>query len=439
MSSKLTSPQFNNYPPTSFMNRYSDVILFAIKERKECINYLHMPYCNRRCGYCILSSVVRDTEKLDKEIDFIMKEIDMYSQHTTDREIVAALWGGGTPSLLSADQVHRVYGHAREKMAFSPNAEITVEMKPDTVTKENLDAFINCGVNRLSFGVQTLNEMELKYCNRENTPKIIFDAIDLATKSGLTNMNFDLMIGLPSQTLETFRETCETIFGSLQPNCCSLYILIVHPKTSFSTLLQNKPELFPHNEEIIRMYYTFFEVAEKHGYVATSTLNVARKPSLKSKYQYYNWLGYERIAIGPEAIGYIGQTQYINYSWRNEEYGEFLKKNKFPIRIGYTLTTEQIIRRWIILGLQNLSIDINVINAAYGINVLNDYREVWGKLKLNNFIKIEGSQINLTHLGKRHLYAIQTMFYEEHVDVAQKGVAGVIIKESDHQVDTVVA
>ncbi|MCX7748937.1 MAG: coproporphyrinogen III oxidase family protein [Clostridia bacterium] len=432
MEGKLMSPQFNNYPPHSFMKDFKQPIQYEKHSRKECINYIHVPYCNERCGYCILSSVIRDASKLGKEIELIKKEIDLYSDNIKDREVVAALWGGGTPSLLLPEQIEDLYGHARKKIKFSEHAEITVEVKPGTLNNENIEAFKACGVNRISFGVQTLNEEELKYCNRNNSVDIVYNTMDLAAKHGLNDINFDLLIGIPTQTVESFKTTCEQVFSHLRPNHASLYILIVHPKTYFARLYEKNKEMFAGDETKKRMYDVFFDTAAKYNYTATSPLNVAKNSALRSKYQYYNWKGYERIAIGPEAIGYCGETQYINLSWRDEKYEELLNASELPVKCSYNLSKDELLRRSVILGLQNLELNLEEMNSTYGLDVLNHFDSIWKLLIEKQLIEKKENILHLTPSGRKLLYYIQTLFYDNRIELGQQGIAGVIIKEIEH-------
>lgn len=421
---KFQPPQFNNYPPFNYFEKNNDEINFSNKIRDEIVLFMHLPFCMQKCGYCALSSVIRDPAELDPIISAIKKEIDLYSEKLKNRKVVAALLGGGTPSNLRVDQIEDLYGHLYKSFNFTRDAEITVEVRPNTINAEKIIAFKNSGVNRISFGIQTLNLEELRLCGRQNTEELVKNAMDIVKDCGIDNINFDIIAGLPKQTKTSFEETCKIIFGKLKPNHVSLYCLIVHPETAFAHLFKKQPEIFPNDEQKASFYDSFFKTAKKYGYIQTSTENVAINDDNCSHYQRLNWMGYERLALGPEAIGFIGENQYINKSWKNG-YLENVDKNIFPSLCSFNLNKEQLLRRRIILGLHNQFLDKSEMSNFYGDDIGIKFKDVLDDLKNNSLITENNQKIELTELGKKYLYQVQISFYEDYLNEGQRGLAGV--------------
>lgn len=413
---KFQPPQFNNYPPFDYFENFLEKPEFEKKQREEIVLFMHLPFCMQKCGYCALSSVIRDPNELEPVIKTIKKEIDLYAEKVADRKVVAALLGGGTPSNLLPEQISDLYGYLYKKINFVPNAEVTVEVRPKTIDEAKIKAFMKAGVNRISFGVQTLIPEELELCGRQNTEEVVKEAMEIVRSCGINNINFDMIAGLPRQTEESLKITCEKVFGNLRPNHVSLYSLIVHPDTAFAQLYKRSPELFADDEMKSKFYDIFFAEAEKYGYVRTSTENVALKDEECSHYQRLNWQGYERLAIGPEAIGFVGGNQYVNKSWKNGYIAD-VESGNLPVVASCHLNEEQIERRKIILGLHNVSLDKNKISSKYG--------EIWQRLINEGLVKEVDDKFLLTEEGKKYLYQVQIEFYESYLPEAQRGLAGV--------------
>ncbi len=415
-------PQFNNYPSFTYMRGKKDIIQFGNKIGDECVMYVHLPFCLQKCAYCTLSDLFRSTSELVPVIDSMKREILMMSGRLGDRRIKAVLLGGGTPTNLDVEQINDLYGCLRRSFNFTDDAEVTVEARPESLSREKIEAFKNNGVNRLSFGVQSLDPEELRLCGRKNTADVLLRAMDMSREVGLENINFDFILGLPAQTGETFSQTCETIFGDLRPNHASIYLLMVHPQTGFERLKQASGELFPSLEDNRERYHLFFDIAERNGYIVTSAENVSLKASQYSHYQRLNWNGYERIAIGPDAIGYIGGTQYANLGWK-QGYKDEIFQGRFPIDRSMTINDDELLRRRIILGLHNLRLDLSQIDKEYGVDTKNIFAKEFGELERRGLIKVDNSIVELLPEGRKYLFYSQCVFENEGKSDRQRGRA----------------
>src|SRR3989344_3016369 len=380
---RLMPQQFNNYPPNFFMRGHKDVKAIKTTESQHCIFYVHIPFCLQKCTYCVLSSLIKNPKAFENTLGYVEKEIGIIVSQFGRRKIAAAMYGGGTPSNLSSKQIAGLYGKIYKSLNFETGAEITAEIRPATFDLDKLKAFINCGVNRLSFGVQTLNPTELQYCGRQNTYDVVASSMELAYRAGFNNINFDIIYGLPKQTPASFQETCKQIFA------------------------------------------IFIEIARQHEYINTSVENVAQSNNLFSRYQRLNWQGLERIGVGPEAIGFVNQCQYVNFSY-GQKYRQAVGQNRLPIDFSYKLNSEEMLIRKIILGLHNLKIKIDDFEREFSINIEKKFSKQWEYLKKNNFIVKNGKEITLSDKGMKFFFFVQSQFFSD--EIREKEIKKVLEK-----------
>ncbi|OGG95917.1 hypothetical protein A2V95_00520 [Candidatus Kuenenbacteria bacterium RBG_16_41_7] len=422
---RLMPQQFNNYPPIFFMRGHKDVKAIKTTESQHCIFYVHIPFCLQKCTYCVLSSLIKNPKAFENTLGYVEKEIGIIVSQFGRRKIAAAMYGGGTPSNLSSKQIAGLYGKIYKSLNFETGAEITAEIRPATFDLDKLKAFIDCGVNRLSFGVQTLNPTELQYCGRQNTYDVVASSMELAYRAGFNNINFDIIYGLPKQTPASFQETCKQIFAKLKPQHVCLYLLIVHPGAAIANLKKIKPEIFPSERDKQQMFDIFIEIARQHEYINTSVENVAQSNNLFSRYQRLNWQGLERIGVGPEAIGFVNQCQYVNFSY-GQKYRQAVGQNRLPIDFSYKLNSEEMLIRKIILGLHNLKIKIDDFEREFSINIEKKFSKQWEYLKKNNFIVKNGKEITLSDKGMKFFFFVQSQFFSD--EIREKEIKKVLEK-----------
>ena len=269
--------------------------------------YVHIPFCVRKCNYCDFCSFpYSGAAWRDEYISALCSEIRSYS-HKKIR-LNSIFFGGGTPSLLTSDEFCSIFAAIQDTFEISPGCEFTVEANPKTLSKENLDAFRKCGVNRLSIGLQSIHENELKKLGRIHNFEEFLDSYNLARSFGFNNINIDLMYGIPEQTIDSFRETLKTVHD-LSPTHISVYGLIIEEGTPFYKSLDS---LTLPNEDIeCEMYYLAADFLKANGYSHYEISNYSR-PGYECRHNLKYWRCDEYIGVGLAAYSYFGSRRYGN-------------------------------------------------------------------------------------------------------------------------------
>lgn len=272
--------------------------------------YIHIPFCMKKCEYCDFLSMVSGENEKRTYVDALCREIAYYGKmHGTER-IDTIYIGGGTPSVLGADALVRILECVKEKFYVNPHAEVTIELNPATIEKEGLHKLEKNGVNRLSIGVQSADNTELKLLGRIHTYEDFLRVYHDARDVGFRNINVDLMSSLPGQSVENYERNLDEII-KLQPEHISSYSLILEEKTPFFGLYGDHPELLPTEEEDREMYRLTKAKLEAAGYERYEISNYAR-PGFESKHNSGYWKRIPYLGMG------LGASSFMNHArWKN--------------------------------------------------------------------------------------------------------------------------
>lgn len=248
--------------------------------RKEFGIYIHIPFCIRKCAYCDFLSFSAKEQEQKEYIKALTTEMDLFFQSEEYKDVPATVFiGGGTPSVLEPEQICEILSHIPKKSEKALNLqrntkngknrkyplEITMEANPGTLEKEKLKAYYQAGINRLSLGLQSSNNQELKLLGRIHTWEEFLENYYEARQVGFENINLDLMLGLPGQTKKEWENVLEKIVG-LAPEHISAYSLMIEENTPFFLRYKNHPELLPSEEEVAVMYELTGQVLSNFGY-----------------------------------------------------------------------------------------------------------------------------------------------------------------------------
>ena len=294
--------------------------------------YVHIPFCKKKCDYCDFISYCNKDNLIEKYVEAMKKEIE--SQNIKP-EITTIYIGGGTPSYIDSKYIIQIINKIKEKNV-SPNAEITIEVNPGTVTMEKLEDYRSCGINRISIGLQSTNNTLLKEIGRIHDFKQFLETYKMAKKVGFKNINVDLMLGLPNQRIKDLKESLEQIL-KLKPKHVSVYSLIVEDGTPIANKIE-KGELQLPDEELERNMYWFVKnTLELNGYKHYEISNFAKK-GYESKHNLNCWNQKEYIGIGVAAHSYRDITRYSNTE-NIEEYIKNVNNEEFNNDrfIGYSM------------------------------------------------------------------------------------------------------
>ncbi len=284
--------------------------------------YVHTPLCIKKCNYCDFCSYTEEkAEWRERYIDTLCSEIDGYKDKNLSVNTV--FFGGGTPSLLTPLEFEKICSHITKAFSVDSSAEFTIEANPKTLTKEKLKAYMSVGVNRLSMGVQSIHENELKILGRIHNCSDFVESYSLARDCGIENINLDLMYGIPEQTPESFEKTLDTVLA-LSPEHISLYGLILEEGTPFYDLKESLN--IPEEDTECDMYYMAAEKLSSAGYSHYEISNYA-KSGFECRHNLKYWHNESYVGVGASAYSYLDGMRFGNSS----EIDEYLS----PLREKY--------------------------------------------------------------------------------------------------------
>jgi oxygen-independent coproporphyrinogen-3 oxidase len=359
--------------------------------------YIHIPFCKRKCHYCDFVSFSGKQELIEQYINSLKKEIINYKINKEDYLINTIYFGGGTPSYIESKYIIDILQELKLKFNISKDVEITIEVNPGTVDEQKLNDYYNSGINRISFGLQSTKSELLKLIGRIHSYSSFLDAYNLARKVGFKNINVDLMIGLPVQTLEDVGKDLERI-TELKPEHISVYSLIVEEGTIIEERISNKELYLPSEELERKMYWEVKKELEKQGYVHYEISNFA-KPEYESKHNLSCWNQEEYIGFGLAAHSYIDNERYSN----TENIEKYIVGVDDPVRpqtIHETQSQEDKMKEYMLLGLRKIDgVKISDFKNKFVDNPIYLYRESLNKLVTQELIEIDIDSIKLTNKG----------------------------------------
>ncbi len=273
--------------------------------------YLHIPFCRHRCAYCDFNTYAGQETSIPAYVRALIREIEAVSSSTAEPiHVHTVFFGGGTPSLLSGPQIASIMDALRAAFSFTADAEITIEANPGTVSPEKLAAIRDAGINRISFGVQSANSEELHMLEREHNFFDVIEALSIARKAGIHNLNLDLIYGLPEQTLPTWQTTLKRIVD-LHPAHISAYALTLEHGTPFGRWSAKGLLPLPDPDLAAEMYEYAMDFLASHGYIHYEISNWAR-PGHECRHNLQYWRGLPYLAFGAGAHGYANGYRYSN-------------------------------------------------------------------------------------------------------------------------------
>jgi len=402
-------------------------------KKKKLSLYIHIPFCKKKCLYCdFLSAPVCEQER-ESYVKALLREISLMAEACMEYEVISIFFGGGTPSLLSKDQMGRIMSAIKDGFVIVQGAEITVECNPATADYEKLLFFKECGVNRLSIGLQSANDTELKELGRIHNYKQFLDTFHSARKAGFTNINIDIMSALPGQTYESYEDTLQKVIA-LGPEHISAYSLIIEEGTPFyerygeGTLIETAVKnevaqkmdyapMYPRlpDEDVERkMYHKTKAILQKAGYNRYEISNYAKK-GYKCLHNLTYWTGVEYLGLGIGAASYVKGHRFKN-SPDMQRYIELFtigagirpprstnSENAFfhPLHEDIQkLSLEERMEEYMFLGLRlKKGVSITDFKKCFGKSMEEVYGNVIDKLKKEKLLLQNGDRYFLSQRG----------------------------------------
>ena len=351
--------------------------------------YIHIPFCIRKCSYCDFVSYCGKEEYFDSYIDSLLREASEYE----GTKINTVFIGGGTPTIFGTEQIERLAEGICRIFDISPSAEYSIEANPKTLTEEKLYGMQKCGINRISIGVQSFCDEELKACGRIHNAAEAYKTVELVKKCGFDNFNLDLMLNLPNQTMESLSLTLETAV-SLNPAHMSCYSLILEENTPLYEAYGNGKYEEPDEELDRELYHFTVDYLKKYGYNRYEISNFA-KEGRECVHNIKYWSCDEYIGIGAAAHSYLNGVRYYNTAKLSEYIkGDYHTDDKI------VLSKKDMISEYMIMKLRMCEgINGAVFRKKFGCGVEEIYSQQLTKFVNNGLIKHQNGFYFLSDYG----------------------------------------
>lgn len=353
--------------------------------------YIHIPFCVKKCDYCDFISYCNKDNKIEEYVKVLKKEINNELQKVSEYKITTIYIGGGTPSFIDSKYIVDILNIIKEKYNLE-NAEVTIELNPGTVTEQKLLDYKKAGINRLSIGLQETSDELLKQIGRIHTYEEFLETYNLARKLDFQNINVDLMIGLPNQSIQNIKVSLNKIIN-LNPEHISVYSLILEEGTMLYQKYENKKIELPDEELERNMYWYVKNTLENNGYNHYEISNFSKK-GYESKHNINCWEQKEYIGFGLNAHSYLEGVRYSN----TENLEEYIRKADKIIHEKQTI--EDMKKEYMLLGLRKIEgISIQKFEEKFIENPIFLFRNELNKLVEEELLEVDGDVIRLTNKG----------------------------------------
>ena len=353
--------------------------------------YIHVPFCKRKCNYCDFCSEAAGEYKIRRYVDALCNEIREFSEKRKI-DVDTVFFGGGTPSVLDAESFEAIMSTVRECFNIVDGAEITVEVNPGTVTEEKACAFAKCGVNRISIGVQSIHENELRALGRIHNYADFLNTVGIFRRMGIDNLSADLMYGIPEQTVASFTETLRAIVD-LSLSHVSCYGLIVEEGTPFYLNRDKLP--LPTEDEECEMYRLAHKMLVDAGFRHYEISNYAKDGSL-SRHNLKYWRTEEYVGFGLSAHSFYGGKRFYNTS----DFDEYFTLDSAKYRMEESDTCGIDPFEYVMLALRtDDGFLLSEYERLFGHNFLTDREDKLRAFSSGGFLTIDSGRLRLTHEG----------------------------------------
>ncbi len=358
--------------------------------------YVHVPFCAAICNYCNFNRGLLDDELKRRYVDALVEEIRRCPE--AGAAIDTVFFGGGTPSLLAPGEVSRVLGACREAFSLAVDAEVTLEANPETVSDRSLSGYRVGGVNRLSYGVQSFRDAELRRLGRLHSADTARRAVRLARAAGFDNISLDLMLWLPGQRLSEWLESVDAL-AELAPEHASIYLLEIYPHAPLRDEMVRGGWSVAPDEVAAEMYLQGLSRLDAAGYEQYEISNVAR-PGRRARHNLLYWESGHWLGFGGGA-----HSTWNGVRWRNlsstAEYVDRVAAGR-PVRMdARTLSAEERLEEALFMGLRlTEGIDLQALAARHGLDVVGRYgAELSRFVDLGVLVLDPGRRLALTREG----------------------------------------
>ena len=367
----------------------------TIMKNEQAGLYIHIPFCKSKCGYCSFYSI-KSLNLIPDFIDALKKEMKFYSKLFKSFDTVYL--GGGTPSLLTPQQIETILKTVGKFYKIDPHAEITIEVNPGDVSLEYFQSLRLLGINRLNIGIQSFDDQLLKFLGRRHSASDALESMEVARDAGFSNIGLDLIYGVHHQNIKSWENTLQKAI-ILKPEHISCYQLSLAPKTPLYQIYQEKSIKLPSNEQQTKYFFTTSEILENDGYLHYEVSNFAREECLKSKHNMKYWQHVPYLGLGPAAHSFLDNKRWWNKA-AVKTYLQEISAGNMPVENTETLSAEQLQLEALFLGLRTKAgIDLKLYKIRYGVDLLEDKKSMIDLLIKNKLVELKDSFLRPTRAG----------------------------------------
>ena len=364
--------------------------------------YIHIPFCKQACHYCdfhFSTSMKKKDEMvlaLAKEIGMRKNEFNLLDSAQSDNQIETIYFGGGTPSVLSNEEINFLIAEVYKNYNVVENPEITLEANPDDLSSERILELSKSPINRLSIGIQSFYEDDLKMMNRAHNSAEAINCLKEATKY-FDNISLDLIYGIPGMSDEMWKQNIETALSFGIPHISS-YALTVEPKTALKKLIDTGKIAEPQDEVASNHFMILVETLQQNGFIHYELSNFGKENYFSKNNSAY-WLGKKYIGIGPSAHSYDGEKRGWNVA-NNSLYLKSIQENILPIETE-TLSKSDRYNEYIMTGLRTIwGVSLDRIEKEFGLEYLDYLKKQVQKFLNDDLVFIENYILKPTAKGK---------------------------------------
>jgi oxygen-independent coproporphyrinogen-3 oxidase len=417
----------SNYPPYSQWNREAlpevESAMHAPPRPVSLGLYVHIPFCRKRCKFCYFKVFTeKNSGEIENYVAALSREIELVSQLPVmgGRPFRFVYFGGGTPSFLSARQLTSLVDRLRANINWDQAEEVTFECEPGTLSESKLHTIRELGVTRLSLGIENFSDDVLRENGRAHLSPEIYRAWDWIVAAQFPNVNIDLIAGMVGETWENWQDNLRRTIA-LSPDSVTIYQLELPFNTVYSKdILGNHVELTVADWPTKRAWldYAFDELAAA-GYHVSSAYTMVKDPHrVNFSYRDNLFSGSDLLATGIASFGHVSGVHYQNLPEWRDYLSALLDDNRLPLGRGLRPSQHQLLVRELILLLKTGHLDAGRFRDKFGVEILEEWRDVWQDYVEEGFVRIQGDQIELTRKGLLHADGLLPRFFEpEHQGV----------------------
>lgn len=358
--------------------------------------YLHIPFCVKKCAYCDFLSFPSGQELQRRYAKRLMEDIDCMGKKYGDIPVDTIFIGGGTPSVPESRLIVDLMEHVNRAFQISDGAEISMEANPGTVTREKLKEYRRAGINRISFGLQSANDRELKLLGRIHTWAEFLESFALARECGFTNLNIDLMSALPGQTCKSWKDTLKRV-TDLEPEHISAYSLIIEEGTPFGEKYGSEEgrKLLPDEDSEREMYHETKRFLRECGYERYEISNYA-KPGRECRHNIGYWTGVPYLGLGLGASSYMNGSRFAVSS----DMKQYLEEKPGTFTDVEKLTKKDMEEEFFYVGLRMVSgVSLTEFKERFGVSAQEVYPGLMETFVEEKAAEFRGDRFVLTDYG----------------------------------------